>query len=145
LVAALLRFAGVTAGLAESNGSLPPGLWLMSPAGWLTRIGISSGTLRPVIEYGLPLPFLVATAQLQQLGSAYTDGYGDPCENLRCVTQHSIRKWRGRWNTLTGGVSNQRIGLSAAIGVRTKSLTWRVFRRMFTCGERYAKVINIKV
>ena len=26
LVAALLRFAGVTAGLAESNGSLPPGL-----------------------------------------------------------------------------------------------------------------------
>jgi len=33
LVAALLRVAGVTAGLAESNGSLPPGLWLMSPAG----------------------------------------------------------------------------------------------------------------
>jgi len=27
----------VTAGLAESNGSLPPGLWLMSPAGWLSR------------------------------------------------------------------------------------------------------------
>ena len=26
LVAALLRLAGVTAGLAESNGSLPPGL-----------------------------------------------------------------------------------------------------------------------
>ena len=26
LVAALLRAAGVTAGLAESNGSLPPGL-----------------------------------------------------------------------------------------------------------------------
>jgi len=26
LVAARLRFAGVTAGLAESNGSLPPGL-----------------------------------------------------------------------------------------------------------------------
>ena len=25
---------GVTAGLAESNGSLLPGLWLMSPAGW---------------------------------------------------------------------------------------------------------------
>ena len=33
LVAALLRVAGVTAGLAESNGSLPPGLWLTSPAG----------------------------------------------------------------------------------------------------------------
>jgi len=37
----------VTAGLAEGNGSLvlPPGLWLRSPAGWLPRTGISSGTL----------------------------------------------------------------------------------------------------
>jgi len=33
LVAALLRVAGVTAGLAESNGSLAPGLSLTSPAG----------------------------------------------------------------------------------------------------------------
>jgi len=33
LVAALLRVAGVTAGLAESNGSLPPGLCRTSPAG----------------------------------------------------------------------------------------------------------------
>ena len=33
LVAALLRVARVTAGVAESNGSLPPGLWLTSPAG----------------------------------------------------------------------------------------------------------------
>jgi len=33
LVAALLRVAGVTAGLAESNGSLLPGLRLTSPAG----------------------------------------------------------------------------------------------------------------
>jgi len=57
LVAALLRVAGVTAGLAESNGSLPPGLWLTSPAGWLLRTRISSGTLRSVIQYGLPLPF----------------------------------------------------------------------------------------
>ena len=29
-----------------------------SPAGWLPRTGISSGTPRSVIEYGLPLPFL---------------------------------------------------------------------------------------
>ena len=48
LVAALLRAAGVTAGLAESNGSLPPGLWLTSPAGWLPRTGISSVTLHSV-------------------------------------------------------------------------------------------------
>jgi len=33
LLAALVRVAGVTAGLAESNGSLPPGLCLTSPAG----------------------------------------------------------------------------------------------------------------
>ena len=33
-------------------------LWLTSPAGWLPRTRISSGTLRLVIEYGLPLPFL---------------------------------------------------------------------------------------
>ena len=34
----------VTLGVAQSNGSLPPGLWLRSPAGWLPRTGISSGT-----------------------------------------------------------------------------------------------------
>ena len=62
LVAALLRVAGVTAGLAESNGSLPPGLWLTSSAGWLPRTAISSGTLRSVIEYGLPLPFYASSA-----------------------------------------------------------------------------------
>ena len=54
LAAALLRVARVTAGLAESNGSLPPGLWLTSPACWLPRTGISSGTLRSVTEYELP-------------------------------------------------------------------------------------------
>ena len=53
LVAALLRVVGVTAGLAESNGSLLPGLWLTSPAGWLPRTG--SRTLCSVIEYGLPV------------------------------------------------------------------------------------------
>jgi len=53
LVAALLRVAGVTAGLVESN-RLPPGLWLTSPAGWLPRTGISSGNLRSVIDYWLP-------------------------------------------------------------------------------------------
>jgi len=55
LVATLLSVAGVTAGPVESNGSLPPGLLFNSPAGWLPRTGISSGTLRSVIEYRLPL------------------------------------------------------------------------------------------
>ena len=62
LVAALLRVARVTSGLAESNGSLPPGLWLTSPAGWLLRTGISSGTPRLVIEYGLHIYFLYSVA-----------------------------------------------------------------------------------
>jgi len=57
----LLRVARVTAGLMKSNGSLPPGLWLMSPAGWLPRTGISSGIPCSAIEYGLPLPFFVHT------------------------------------------------------------------------------------
>jgi len=56
LVAALLRVVGITAGLAESNGSLPSGLWLTSPTGWLPRTLIRSGTLHSAIEYGLPLP-----------------------------------------------------------------------------------------
>ena len=46
-----LKGARVSTGLAESNGSLPPGLWLTPPASWLPRTGISSGTLRSAIEY----------------------------------------------------------------------------------------------
>jgi len=54
LVEAILRVSRVTTGLAESNDSLPSGLWFTSLAGWLPRTGISSGTLRSVIEYGQP-------------------------------------------------------------------------------------------
>jgi len=70
LVATLLRVAEVTAGLAESNGSLPPGLWLTSPAGWLPRTRISSGTVRSVIEYGLPFrPTCVQFSLLNRISS----------------------------------------------------------------------------
>ena len=58
LIAALLRVVGVTAGLAASNGSLSPALWLTSPAGWLPRTGISSGTLRSAIGCRLSVRFL---------------------------------------------------------------------------------------
>jgi len=45
VIAALLRITRVTTGLAESDGSLPPRLWLTSPAGWLTaRTRISCWT-----------------------------------------------------------------------------------------------------
>jgi len=43
-----------------------PGLWLTSPAGWLPRTRISTGTIRSVIEYGLALPLLV----IQYFGEA---------------------------------------------------------------------------
>ena len=64
LVAVLLRVARVTAGLAESNGSLLPGLWLTSPAGWLPRTRISSETLCLAIEYGLPFTFFCTLVRL---------------------------------------------------------------------------------
>ena len=77
MVAALLRIARVTAGLAERLLSvrpavtLTPGLWLTSPAGWLPRTVISSGNLRSVIEYGLPLPFLLLTLDASTLYTSW--------------------------------------------------------------------------
>ena len=81
LVAALLRIARATAGLAESNGSLRLGLWLTSPAGWLPRTGISCGTLRSVIEYGLPLVFF-----LHKLWSVGTDVLWSVCHLSVCLS-----------------------------------------------------------
>ena len=46
---------------------------VMSPAGWLPRTAISSGTLLSVIEYGLPLPF-------------YTIQYNTSIYNARMVS-----------------------------------------------------------
>jgi len=68
LVAALARVARVTAGLAESNGSLPPGLWLTLSAGWLPRNGICSGTLCSVIEYGLRFTLYLLKRKLKRSG-----------------------------------------------------------------------------
>ena len=45
----------VTPGLAENNGSLPPGLLLRSSAGWLPRTGINSRTLHSFRVWGLYL------------------------------------------------------------------------------------------
>ena len=45
LVAALLRVVGVTAGLAESNGRLPPGLSPPIPVGVVLVCALHSGTL----------------------------------------------------------------------------------------------------
>jgi len=58
LVPALLRVAGVTAGLAKSNGSLPPGLWLASPAGWLPRTGNRDQLWNPTVWATFTLPYM---------------------------------------------------------------------------------------
>ena len=106
LVAALLSVAGVTAGLAEGSGSLPPGLWLTSPAGWLPRTGISSGTLCSVIEYGLLLPLYVCLCQLLCCGSvvgrhccAYMAAVCVCCRYRPCADCRWRRQsWRGPRN-----------------------------------------------
>jgi len=85
LVAALLRFAGVTAGLVESNGSLPPGLWLTSLTGWLPSTGISSGTLRSVIECGLALPLCCC------YGAGCCIRFSSSCVRKMSLSVHSCR------------------------------------------------------
>jgi len=57
-------------GRTESNGSLPSCLWFTSPVRWLARTGISSGTLRSVIEDGLP--FLSTAVARSSSGSVAT-------------------------------------------------------------------------
>ena len=86
LVAALLRVACVTTGQAESNGSLPSGLWFTSPAGWLPRTGISSETPRSVIEYRLPLPF---TPYVHGMMTTNTVTYYN---HTRVATTHHARR-----------------------------------------------------
>ena len=87
LVAALLRVAGVTAG--------PPGGKYWQPTAWfmtevtcrLPRTGISSGTLRSVIEYWLPFPGrLRAQQKHQQLVSR--------CLYSICSLEHRCLSWR---------------------------------------------------
>ena len=85
LVAALLRVVGVTAGLEESNGSLLPGLWLTSPAGWLPRTGISSGTLHSVIEYKLPLLFYTPVTTSQPPTLAVNMALPAVCQSCSCT------------------------------------------------------------
>ena len=67
LVAALLGVARVTAGLAESNGAAYRRVYDSRhlQAALLPRTGISSGTLRSAVEYGLALPFLLLVLQVR--------------------------------------------------------------------------------
>ena len=92
LVAALLRVARVTAGLAESNGSL-------YAAGFMTHVtrrltaknGISFGTLRSTIEYGLPFPFYLYANNNCNRAQSYTPGQPFLHEQLPCTSYHVSR------------------------------------------------------
>ena len=116
LVAALLKVARVTAGLAaESNGSLLLGLWLTSPAGWLPRTGISCGTLCSVIKYGLPVPFPYAnrlwlTRQLLN------------CWSFCCPGQRLVRVWSTVMNgAIRRSVTTEMTVLTATPGLNNSS------------------------
>jgi len=94
LVAALLRVARVIVGLAESNGSLPSGLWLTSPAGWLLRTGISSGTLCSVIEY--TFTFLALTSPRSPKWFVVQTP-GKPGESWCDIARNRVGTIIGRW------------------------------------------------
>jgi len=94
--APILRIVRVTAGLAESNGSLPPDLVPTSPAGWLPRTGISFGTLRSVIEYGLPLRFLHCCCTLFAVTSHARKVGGPSSRSWNCSLYR--RRWMRRMN-----------------------------------------------
>jgi len=143
LVAALLRVARVTAGLAESNGSLPSGLWLMSHAGWPPRTGISSGTLRSVIEYRLPLTVMGHTPR-RRMKVEVINGQG-----YQSGTAWSYRSYRGRWTVLchqgtcrrwdTGSRHTRRCWSHTCLPCSqvcshtwTSQVCWRTFRRAHT-------------
>ena len=57
----------VTAGLVEINGSLSPGLWLMSPAGWLPRNRDQLRAQQSQSSTGLLYSFLHAYINKQKL------------------------------------------------------------------------------
>jgi len=64
----------------------------MSPAGWLPRTRISSGTLRSVIEYELPLPFPL---QIAGLCPEAVGGGANVVDSARSV-RAAARRVRGR-------------------------------------------------
>ena len=105
-----------------------PGSWLTSPAGWLSRTGISSGTLRSVIiEYGfIGLPVILHVICIENLvkfgheaseipaatslrftpawrwwytGSVVVDNVGDKqCQQLSSIHTHNSCRM-SRWTT----------------------------------------------
>jgi len=64
-------------------------LLLLSPAGWLPRTGISSGTLCSAVEYGLPLPLRPDETLLLCVCEVFRWAVGDGCwETWRLQPSH---------------------------------------------------------
>ena len=156
LVAVLLRVAGVTADLAESNGSLPPGLWLTSPAGWLPRTWISSGTLCSVIEYGLPFYQLWQPQSMNSV-SLYTIWSMSPALGRTTDLQRlcSVRNWRlsallsavGRLTASSPCVASG-ILLSRTTGVAAadkKTTTLTKFVTSIVCPSRHRQASGVRL
>jgi len=95
MVAAIVRVARVTAGLVESNGSLPPGLWLTSPAGWLPRTGISSGTLRSAIEWATFTIFTCVLKEniLEQLVCSQRNAHSEEVSGSKWLSIDWLNSW----------------------------------------------------
>ena len=124
LVAALLRVARVTASLTESNGSLPSGLWLTSPAGWLPRTGISSRALRSVIKYGLPL-FTYGWTPPSKYTEFTISGAATQCaaqERAACV--NDVCETDGRW---VRGSRARRSETSLLRAIRARTCPWTLY------------------
>jgi len=97
----------VTLGLAESNGSLLPRLWLTSSAGWLPRTGISSRTLCSAVNMGYLYLFTYTW-----LNKTASDAVGFKLPSL-CVWWLCICDWSlfSCWSSRTQAVVRIALGL----------------------------------
>ena len=121
----VISLAGkVTADLVESNGSLPTGLWLMSPAGWLPRNRDQLRAPRSLIAYGTTSLFVILTTK-----------------SLSVTKQHGFRS---HWS-VTSSLSSESCFNHAHAGAilqrrtrsemrRTRSVCWRI---CFTTTSRW--------
>ena len=76
--------------------TVPPGLWLTSPAGWLPRTRFCSRTLLSAVAYGLPLPFLTCLVfpQVYSLTMSYVPTYTHAHTRLTALCP-GLPRWAG--------------------------------------------------
>jgi len=111
-----------------------PGLWLTSPAGWLPRTRISSGTLCSVIEYGLPLRFLESHIIWKAHFACDNFGIGECGSDIRWNRCIRLKKMSGFLSDILWHAgSTNRAKLHRRVFVCRRepmSLCWRQWRRL---------------